>query len=66
MHVVSFASNPAYSLERTRDKSFFAGLSVDDMWEVYGEFLITYACETGWEKMLACMANNLQVNLNKI
>ncbi|VDK54018.1 unnamed protein product [Cylicostephanus goldi] len=37
------------------------GLSIDDMWEMYGEFLITFACETGWEKMLACMANNLQV-----
>ncbi|KJH52205.1 heme NO binding protein [Dictyocaulus viviparus] len=30
------------------------------MWEMYGGFLITYACETGWEKMLCCMANNLQ------
>ncbi|ETN68594.1 heme NO binding associated [Necator americanus] len=42
------------------------GLSVDDMWEVYGEFLITYACETGWEKMLACMANNLQEFLDNL
>lgn len=31
------------------------------MWEMYGEFLITYACETGWDKMLSCMATNLQV-----
>ncbi|KAK6059384.1 heme NO binding protein [Cooperia oncophora] len=42
------------------------GLSVDDMWEMYGEFLITYACETGWEKMLACMANNLQEFLDNL
>ncbi|VDL69926.1 unnamed protein product [Nippostrongylus brasiliensis] len=42
------------------------GLSVDDMWEMYGEFLITYVCETGWERMLACMANNLQEFLDNL
>ncbi|KAE9419941.1 hypothetical protein Angca_002375, partial [Angiostrongylus cantonensis] len=42
------------------------GISVDDMWEMYGEFLITYACETGWEKMLFCMANNLQEFLDNL
>uniref|UniRef100_A0A7I5EBN4 guanylate cyclase n=1 Tax=Haemonchus contortus TaxID=6289 RepID=A0A7I5EBN4_HAECO len=42
------------------------GLSVDDMWEMYGEFLITYACETGWDKMLNCMANNLQEFLDSL
>ncbi|CAJ0602887.1 unnamed protein product, partial [Cylicocyclus nassatus] len=36
------------------------------MWEMYGEFLITFACETGWEKMLACMANNLQEFLDNL
>ncbi|ULT97859.1 hypothetical protein L3Y34_005594 [Caenorhabditis briggsae] len=42
------------------------GLSVDDMWEMYGEFLITHACETGWQKMLFCMANNLQEFLDNL
>ncbi|CAI5448932.1 unnamed protein product [Caenorhabditis angaria] len=42
------------------------GLSVDDMWEMYGEFLITYACETGWQKMLFAMANNLQEFLDNL
>lgn len=42
------------------------GLSVDDMWEMYGEFLITYACETGWDKMLSCMATNLQEFLDSL
>ncbi|CAI4223791.1 unnamed protein product [Auanema sp. JU1783] len=42
------------------------GLSVDDMWEMYGEFLVTYSCETGWQKMLSCMANNLQEFLDNL
>ncbi|PIO61481.1 heme NO binding associated, partial [Teladorsagia circumcincta] len=49
-----------------RTASGVLGLSVDDMWEMYGEFLITYACETGWEKMLSCMANNLQEFLDNL
>lgn len=43
-----------------------AGLSVDDLWEMYGDFLITWACETGWEKMLLSMANNLQEFLDNL
>ncbi|CAD6196741.1 unnamed protein product [Caenorhabditis auriculariae] len=42
------------------------GLSVDDMWEMYGDFLVTYSCETGWQKMLFCMANNLQEFLDNL
>ncbi|VDM64465.1 unnamed protein product [Angiostrongylus costaricensis] len=49
-----------------RSAADILGISVDDMWEMYGEFLITYACETGWEKMLFCMANNLQEFLDSL
>ncbi|PAV56305.1 hypothetical protein WR25_15723 [Diploscapter pachys] len=42
------------------------GLSVDDMWEMYGEHLINYACETGFEKMLFAMACNLQEFLDNL
>ncbi|CAJ0931045.1 unnamed protein product, partial [Mesorhabditis belari] len=42
------------------------GVSVDDMWELYGDHLITYASETGWSRMLACMADNLQDFLDNL
>ncbi|CAJ0568805.1 unnamed protein product, partial [Mesorhabditis spiculigera] len=42
------------------------GVSVDDMWELYGDHLITYASETGWNRMLACMADNLQDFLDNL
>ncbi len=39
----------------------FSGKTHDETWEAFGSFLIVYACETGWEKFLGCVAYNLQV-----
>ncbi|GMT25016.1 hypothetical protein PFISCL1PPCAC_16313, partial [Pristionchus fissidentatus] len=49
-----------------RVASAVIGVSVDQLWEWYGDFLVTYSCETGWEKMLTCMASNLQDFLDNL
>lgn len=44
------------------EKRIFSDMSSDDLYELFGTWVVKYAMETGWDKLLFCMADSLHVN----
>lgn len=38
-------------------------MSSDEMYEVFGTWVVKYGLETGWDKLLSCMAYTLHVSV---
>jgi len=42
------------------------GVSVEEVWEAYGGFLIQFTMETGWDELLRTLSKDLKVGQRRI